>query len=181
MPAVASSCRREPGDVRIVTWPSAMVKTKPFVKARCHGIVRAQAEVVESAVGRLDDVGHQVLPDPAHAIVASVRIDVQAADADQPPIDPRAEQGLSRPVKPIGPAGPLVDQPTDDAQARHLAVREQVVDGALCDLGQALDDQRAATRFRTGGPDQPSLRQNDRPLVVNLRPPRPCLEGGGSG
>jgi len=50
------------------------------------------------------------MPNPPNALCASIRIDLEPADADEPPIGPRPEQDLSRAVKPVRPVVPLFNE-----------------------------------------------------------------------
>src|SRR5882724_4733860 len=116
----------------------ARTKSQRFVEACRRGIVRSQPEVVEAAAGCRDDVRHQPsghpesaevrqhveMPDPADTLVARIRIDVESADTDQAASDPRAEQRLARPVEPIRPVVPFVDEPTNEPGSRPLALRD---------------------------------------------------------
>src|SRR5206468_12878886 len=97
---------------------------------RC--IVRAQADVVESAVGGLHDAFHQLpahahaaergqdvqVPEPSDALIACIRVDIEPADSDESSIDGSAEQDFSRAAEPIRTRGPLVGQPADQAQSK---------------------------------------------------------------
>src|SRR5262249_61272048 len=95
-------------------------KAKRLVEPCRREIVCSQMEVVESPAGCLDNMHHQLatysasaecrcdvqMPDPADPLTASIRIDIQPADPNQQPVDPRAEQSLSWPVEPIGRVAP---------------------------------------------------------------------------
>ena len=68
------------------------------------------------------------MPHPADTLMASIWIDIEPADSNQPPIDPRAEQSLTWPVKPIRTVVPLFNQPRYDPRPEPLTLREQVSD-----------------------------------------------------
>jgi hypothetical protein len=137
----------------MVASPCVLTKIKRFVEARRRRIVGAQADVVKSAVGGLEDTCHQLpaypvsarceqdvqMPEPTDALIAGIRVDIEPADPHQPAIEPGAEQGLSWPVKAIRPGGPLFDQSADEAQSERLTLGDQVADRARCRVMQVFD------------------------------------------
>src|SRR5262245_48437667 len=155
-------CRRKLCDMRRVGSLGAGVKAEGLVEARRGRIVRAQAEVVESAMGGRDDTGHQrpaytepavcrqdvQVADPADTVIAGVRIDIEAADPDQLPIDPRAVQSLARPVEPIRSIAPILEESADDPRPEVFAIGEQTRDVARRQIVKAIDDRRHAASSR---------------------------------
>jgi hypothetical protein len=79
------------------------------------------------------------MPDPANARIASIQIDIQPADPDQPPIDPRAEQSFPWSVKSIRPIAPLLDKSTYDTRPERLILGEQLNDEARCQVVQPVN------------------------------------------
>jgi hypothetical protein len=130
-----------------------------LVEARGRGIGGAQPQDAEAAARRLDHALYQrpadaaptavrqdvEVADPADPWVAGVRIDVQAAHADQAAVEPGAEQGFSGTVEAVGAVAPLVHEPAHEADTHTLAVVDESVDVGVSQRGEGLSgDQPAA-------------------------------------
>src|SRR5205807_323502 len=67
------------------------------------------------------------------------------AHAYEPAGHPGAEQRLARPVEPVCPIGPLVDEAADDPRSGRFAVGEQLTNAVWRQVLQPLEARR--TRF----------------------------------
>ena len=92
-------------------------KAATLVQPRRRGVRRTQAKAVEPAQGCLVHCRDQLPPNPepserrqhiqvthpADTLLGGIRVDVQPADANEPPTDPGREQRFAGPVEPIRP------------------------------------------------------------------------------
>jgi hypothetical protein len=109
--------------------------------------------MVELASGCPNDLGHQApshsepskrrqdvqVPHPAHTLFGRIRIDVEPAHADQPPIDPGAQQHFAGPIELIRAARPLLDEAADELHARLFTLGEQGLEAVHRQVMQPFD------------------------------------------
>ena len=157
--------------------PVVLLEAQCLVEPRGRGIRRAQPEGGERAVGGGDDGAHEPPPDAeppvrrqhvevAHAAdarIAGIRVDVEAARANQAAVHQGAEQGLARAVEAILSARPFLGEPAHESQAGLLALGDQGGQACVRQLTQALDARatrlaahRRSTRAAASRPRQPS-------------------------
>ena len=139
--------------MRVVASTDVAAKAELLVETGRRCIVRAQADVVESAVGGLHDAFHQLpahahaaergqdvqVPEPSDALIACIGVNIEPADSDESSIDEGAEQDFSRPVEPIRTRGPLVGQPADQAQSKPFTFRDELADRRRREIVQRFD------------------------------------------
>jgi hypothetical protein len=142
----------------------ARAKAQPLVEACRLGIGGAQAQALEPAARRLDDRFNQLLTDsqppirrqhvevahPADVRLGGVRIHVEAADADDVLAAAGREERLAGPVEAIRAAGPLISQPSNEAQAASLALGDQRRQAFGLQGAEAFDGHRPATILAPG-------------------------------
>src|SRR6266852_28752 len=141
--------------MRALRYPGASTETQPLIELCCRRIVRTQAEAVEPAPGRLDDLSDQPpakpeppigrqdvqVTHPADARRCRIRIDVEPAHPDHSPAHQGSKKSLAGTIKSIRAAGPLLSEPAQEPPSGLLALSDQGIEGIGRQVVQAFDER----------------------------------------